>query len=273
MGALFGALSAVSIGLADLFGRQVVNRRGAVLATMIIQAVATLTSAGLLMVIASRFAMIDIVIGAVSGIGLGVGLACYLGGLVRSSATVVSPVVATLSSVIPFGYAVARGASASAWSFVGAAVAIGGLIFITTGCGPVRDVAVGLRWALVSGLGYGFGLSVVIEASEESGAWPAVAQRASAFVLMALLVARSQGGVPIVGVRALGVLAGVAAAASTIFYLLGVQADATPAVVAASMFPAVTVTVGALVFGDRVTRLQIVGCGIVLVGVAAVVAA
>ena len=273
MGAFFGALSAISIGLADLFGRQVVNRRGAVVATMIIQAVATVTSLALLVVVASRFSVTDVVIGAISGLGLGVGLACYLGGLVRSTAAVVSPIVATMSSVIPFAYAVARGAAVSAWSFAGAAVAVAGLVLITAGSGAIRDVAVGLRWALASGLGYGFGLSVVIDASDESGAWPAVAQRAAAFSLMALFVVRSHGRIPIVGVRALGVAAGVAAAGSTIFYLLGVQADATPAVVTASMFPAVTVTVGALMFGDRVTRWQVVGVGVVLVGVAAVVAA
>ncbi|MEJ7799350.1 MAG: hypothetical protein WKF60_02450 [Ilumatobacter sp.] len=273
MGAFFGALSAVSIGLTDLFGRHVVNRRGSLVAAMIIQAVATVASVSALLVIASRFDIGDVVIGAVSGVGLGIGLACYLGGLVRSSSAVVSPVVATMSSVIPFGYAVARGSSASPWALVGAAVAIGGLLMITAGGGPVRDVETGLRWALASGLGYGFGLSVAIEASAASGAWPAVAQRAVAFVLMAGLVVRSHGGVPIVGVRTFGAAAGIFAAASTVFYLLGVQADATPAVVTASMFPAATVTIGALVFGDRVNRTQVIGVSVVLAGVAAVVAA
>lgn len=273
MGAFFGALSAVSIGLTDLFGRHVVNRRGPLLAAMIIQAVATVASASSLLVISSRFDRGDVVIGAVSGVGLGIGLACYLGGLVHSSAAVVSPVVATMSAIIPFSYAVARGSSASPWAVIGAGVAIAGLLLITAGGGPVRDVTVGLRWALVSGLGYGFGLSAVIETSSASGAWPAVSQRAVAFTLMAVLVVRSHGVVPIVGVRAFGIAAGVFAAASTVFYLIGVQADATPAVVTASMFPAATVTIGALVFGDRVGRVQVIGVGVVLVGVAAVVAA
>ncbi|MEO6651307.1 MAG: EamA family transporter [Ilumatobacteraceae bacterium] len=273
MGAVFGALSAVSIGLTDLFGRHVVNRRGSLVAAMIIQAVATVASGGALLVIASQFGVRDLLIGGVSGVGLGIGLACYLTGLQHSSSAVVAPVVATMSAVIPFAYAVTRGSAASPWSFIGAAVAIGGLLLITAGGGPVRDVQAGLRWAVASGLGYGFGLSVAIEASAESGAWPAVAQRAVAFVLMAVLVGRAHGAVPIVGVRAFGIAAGVFAAASTVFFLLGVQADATPAVVTASMFPAATVTIGALVFGDRVNRTQVAGVGVVLVGVAAVVAA
>ena len=56
------------------------------------------------------------------------------------------------------------------------------------------------------------------------------------------------------------------------FYLLGVQADATPAVVTASMFPAVTVVVGRFVYHDMVTRRQLLGIVVVLAGVSAVVA-
>ena len=272
MGALFGALAALSIGAADLFSRHIVNRRGANVAAMMIQAVATVVSFAMVFVIASRFGWWDVAIGAISGIGLAFGLACYLGGLARSSSAVVAPVVATLSAVIPFGYTVGRGASSSTWAVSGAVLAVAGLVLVTAGGEPMANVGVGVRWALASGLGYGFGLSVVIDASEASGAWPAFAQRAAAMGLMALVVFRSQGRVPVIGVRMLGVAAGTAAALSTMFYLLGVQADATPAVVTASMFPAVTVAVGSLVFGDSVSRTQLAGLGVVLVGVTAVVA-
>ncbi len=240
---------------------------------MMIQAVATVVSFAMLLVIASEFGWRDVAIGAMSGVGLALGLACYLGGLARSSSAVVAPVVATLSAVVPFGYTVVRGATSSTWAVSGAAVAVAGLILVTAGGEPVANVGAGVRWALASGLGYGFGLAVVIEVSEESGAWPAVAQRAAAMVLMVLVVSRSQGHAPLTGVRMLGVAAGTVAALSTVFYLLGVQADPTPAVVTASMFPAVTVGVGRVVFGDSVSRLQVLGLGVVLIGVTAVVAA
>lgn len=273
MGAVYGALAALSIGLADLFSRQIVLRRGPNVAAMMIQVVATLASLAMVPVIASRFGWRDVAIGALSGIGLALGLAAYLGGLARSSSAVVAPIVATLSAVIPFGYAVARGAPSSGWAVSGAMIAVAGLVLVTAGGEPVANVAAGTRWALAAGLGYGFGLSVVIEADESSGAWPAVGQRAAAMLIMVLVVSRSQARVPLVGVRTLGVAAGVVAALSTVFYLLGVQADPTPAVVTASMFPAVTVAVGRMVFHDSVSRVQALGLGVVLVGVTAVVAA
>lgn len=272
MGALLGALAALSIGLSDLFGRRVVAARGAVATAMAMQAVATVASAAALIAISSRFLLADVIIGAVSGLGLGIGLACYLGGLVRSTATVVSPIVATLSAVVPLAYAVTRGAAVSPWSISGATVAIGGLLLITVGGGRVAHVATGVRWSVASGLGYGVGLSIVIEASEASGAWPAVAQRASAFALMLVVALRSSGGVQTLGGMRLAVLiAGAFAAVSTVFYLLGVQADTTPAVVTASMFPAVTVSVGRMFYGDTVSRAQLSGLLVVLVGVAGVV--
>ncbi len=274
MGALLGALAALCIGLSDLFGRRSVAARGAVATAMAMQAVAVVVSAVMLLAIESSFGLRDLAVGMVSGLGLGVGLGCYLGGLARSTSTVVSPIVATISAVVPFTYAVARGAPASAWSVCGASVAIGGLLLITVGGGRVAHVAVGVRWALLSGLGYGVGLSIVIEASEASGAWPAVAQRATALLLMLAVALRSTGGVPsLAGMRLTVIVAGAFAAMSTVFYLLGVQADTTPAVVTASMFPAVTVAVGRGFYGDAVSRSQLLGLVVVLMGVAAVVAA
>ncbi len=272
MGALFGALAALSIGLADLFGRIVVNRRGALVASVVVQGVGVVASLAMVTVLASDWVGTDVAIGAASGVGLGVGLWAYLSGLAVSTAAVVSPVVATMSAVIPFGYALARGAEASPLAVVGAVVAIGGLVMISAARGRVANVAAGVRWSVVSGLGYGFGLSIIIDVSEASGAWPAAAQRVGALALVLAVAVRTKGGLPMLGVRLAGVAAGVFAALSTVWYLLGVQADATPAVVTASMFPAVTVLIGRLVFGDEVTRLQALGVAVVLIGVAGVVA-
>ena len=102
MGALFGSLTALSIGLSDLFGRHVVNRRGAVLAAVVVQAVGVAASAIMLAFVASELIAGDLLIGAVSGLGLGVGLWGYLSGLSVSSSAVVSPIVATMSAVFPF---------------------------------------------------------------------------------------------------------------------------------------------------------------------------
>jgi drug/metabolite transporter (DMT)-like permease len=272
VGALFGALTALSIGLSDLFARHVVNRRGAIVASVVVQGVGVAASLVMVTMIASELDAADLAIGFASGLGLGVGLWGYLSGLSVSSAAVVSPIVATMSAVVPFTYALARGASASGWSIVGAVVAIAGLVLISSSGGRVANVAEGVRWSVISGLGYGFGLSIIIDASDEGGAWPAVTQRFGALVLMVTMALVKKGGLPLLGVRLTGLLAGVFAALSTVWYLLGLAADETPAVVTASMFPAVTVLIGRFVYHDTVTRLQVVGLAVVLLGVVGVVA-
>jgi drug/metabolite transporter (DMT)-like permease len=268
MAIVYGLLTSLSIGLADLFGRRVVNARGPIAAGVALQFVAIFTSIAALFVVDSSFGVGDFAIGLASGLGLGVGLWAYFSGLRRSSSAVVAPLVATLSAVIPFGYAVVRGADPTLIALLGAIVAVGGLVVITMGGGRVEHLRDGIRWGMISGFGYGFGLSIVIEASESSGSWPAVAQRVSAFALM-IAVARSRSAtiVPPQGLRAAALIAGMLAGGSTIFFLLGVQAGATSAVVTASLFPAVSVVVGRFVYRDDVEPRQIAGIGIVLLGV------
>lgn len=273
MGALYGSLAALCIGVADLFGRRVVVRRGAVVAATVLQAVGVVASLALLLVLGGDPIGADLVVGLVSGAGLGLGLWGYLSGLGVSSSAVVAPIVATLSAVIPFTYSVARGGSASSLAIVGAVVAIGGLALVSTRRAPAANVGAGVRWSVASGLGYGIGLSIIIEASEASGVWPAVMQRIAALGFMLVVASRAGGGIPLVGVRIAGITAGTVGALSTVFYLAAVQSDPTPGVVTASMFPVVTVVVGRFVYGDVVTRRQIAGLVVVLFGVAAVVAA
>ncbi len=268
VGIIYGALTSLSIGLSDLFGRRVVNAKGPVVTGAAMQFVAIITSLVAVALVPSSFIVGDAIIGLASGVGIGIGLWGYFSGLERSSSAVVAPLVATMSAVIPYGYAVARGASPALLAVFGATVALTGLIVITLGGGRTESMAAGLKWGLVSGSGYGFGLSIVIETTEASGAWPSVGQRIAAFALMIALASRMRlDPRPPPGLRLAAVVAGVMAGLSTIFFLFGVQADATSAVVTASLFPAVSVVVGRLVYGDDVAQRQIVGIAIVLIGV------
>jgi len=268
VGIIYGALTSLSIGLADLFGRRVVNTKGPIVAGAAMQFVAIITSVLAVVLVPGRFIVGDVVIGLASGLGIGIGLWGYFSGLERSSSAVVAPLVATMSAVVPYTYAVVRGASPALLAVLGAVVALVGLIVITLGAGRTESMAAGLRWGLVSGSGYGFGLSIVIETDEASGAWPSVGQRIAAFGLMILLARRARlHPIPPPGLRVTAVAAGVMAGLSTIFFLFGVQADATSAVVTASLFPAVSVVVGRFVYSDDVSQRQIVGIAIVLLGV------
>lgn len=273
MGAALGLLGALLIGISDLFGRRVVAVSSATTAAATMQLFAALTGLGALVIVSSALTGRDFAIGAVSGIGLGIGLGCYYGGLARSSATVVAPLVATLSALVPFVYTLIRGAEPSTVALAGSLLAVAGLVLITVGGNSEAvHVPTGLKWGLLSGLGYGCGLTILIEATAESGVWPAISQRVAAFAIL-ITVARvsTVPTTPPKGVRTSAVIAGAITGVTTIVYLLAVQADPASAVVTFSMFPAFSVAIGRMFFGDHVSRLQGLGLAVVLTGIAGVV--
>lgn len=271
MGLAFGLLTAASIGLSDLFGRRVLRDHGAVTTGVGLQFAALVTSILGLFVVSSRFAPADLGFGLISGIGMGIGMWAYLSGLATSSSAVVAPLVATLSALVPYLYALFRGASPTAPAIIGAVLALIGLTLITTTGSRPAHFATGLRWGMASGLGYGLGLSVVIEASDAGGSWPAVGQRITALASIGLLARTTSAPLtPPAGLRRYVIIGGVFAGLSTVFYLLGLESDTTSTVITASLFPAVTVLVGRGVYGDDVSVRQVVGLGVVLIGVIAV---
>lgn len=272
MGALLGLLGALGIGLSDLFGRRIVQTSSALTAAVVLQLFGGVVAAATMAVYPSEFAWPDAGRGLFAGIGMGAGLGCYYAGLARSASTVVAPLVATLSAIIPFGYVVLTTGEASPVASAAAVIAVVGLALVSSGADAVSNVAVGVRWGLVSGLGYGSAIAVLTDVSADSGAWPAVTQRMSAFVLLGAvgLVIR-QPIIPPAGSRSNAVLAGAFVAMSSVALLIGVQIDASATVITLSMFPAFTVAIGRVFFGDPITPRQAVGIAIVLVGLAGIV--
>lgn len=272
MGALLGLLSSVMIGLSDLFGRKIVRVAGVVTGSFTLQLAAMSTALLSVLLFGGVFSAHDVLIGLISGLGMGVALGAYYRGITLSSATIVSPVVATLSAIIPLGYAIVRGASPSVLALIGSVIAIVGLVVITTGGGTVSHSAKkGLWWATASGIAYGVAFAVVLEATDDAGPWPAVWQRVGGAAVLFLAVQQRRGtALPPRGSRVSGVLAGVFAGLCSVAYIAGVRIDASATVITGSTFPAASVVVGKLAFDDPVSRRQVVGLVVVLLGVVAV---
>jgi len=272
MGALLGALSAMSVGFSEMYGRKGSLAAGVLAVGVVSQGVAAATALVLALSLSGEFLWPDLARGALSGVGFGVGMVTYLGGVIRSSSTVVSPLVATMTVVLPFSVAVSGGEEASVLAFAGVGVAILGLVFVTVGGRATVGVRQGFLWGMTSGLGYGLGLSVLIDTSSASGPWPAVTQRLVACLLTVVLAfGLRQSVLPSKGVRWTPLLSGTFGGVASALYVLGVQTDALPAAVTGAMFPAVSVAVGRVVFGDIVRPPQLLGLGLVLAGVSGVV--
>ena len=74
MGALLGALSAVSVGISEMFGRRGSQAVGVLTVGVVSQAMAALTALALVMVLPSELSWPDLGRGAISGAGYAVGM-------------------------------------------------------------------------------------------------------------------------------------------------------------------------------------------------------
>lgn len=269
--AVLGMLTALSIGSSDLFGRRVVAASSAITAGATLHFFSVIFLLAVALATGSSFESNGFAWGGVSGIGLAIGIGCYYTGLTGSTATVVAPIVAALSSLLPFTYTVIRGSEVSMAQVIGALAVVSGLVFVTGGSPSMSHLKGGLLWGGLSGLGYSLGAIGFVEAADSEGWWPTVGQRAAALVLLFVVAA-------IMGVRPLppsgqwgnGVMTGAITAITSLLYLSSLSIDPTIGVVAISAFPVFSVMIGRWFFGDQVRPGQAVGIGLVVAGVAAV---
>ncbi|MFW2384181.1 MAG: EamA family transporter [Acidimicrobiales bacterium] len=267
-GVIFGLLTALAIGASDLFGRRIVHAQSPVTAAVPMQFIGILTAAVSLVFVSSELSLRDSFFGMLSGLGFALGLGCYYTGLSKASSALIAPTVAMLSAVLPFAYSVFRGSETSVITVGGAIVCLAGLAVITVDRSAVAFDWLALRWGILSGLGYATGLISLIDVADAAGTWPAVVQRTTACLTLAFVA--SQIKVPVLprrNLRLAAVLAGIAVGLSSIFLLAGLEIDPTPTVIASSTFPAVTVLVGLLVYGDHVRTQQWWGIAIVILGI------
>ena len=272
MGALFGLLAALSISTTELFGRRVTNEVGPIVAASVTSLLAAVTALFIAVVTDGSAITRDMLLGAGSGLGFGVGMSTYLQGVRVSSSAVVGPVSAALTALIPFTYAAVTEEAPAVLGYVGAALAIVGLMFVTIGGSAATNVVGGLPFGTMSGLGYGLGTLVLINVSDDSGSWPIVTQRITAFGAIAVFaLARRRPILPPRQYAPTALAAGLFAGLSSVLALIGLSANAAAASVTITLFPAGSVLIGRLLFRDAVTRAQVIGLAVVIAGTVAIV--
>lgn len=271
MALALGLLAALSIGLSDLFGRRITAASTALTAAATMQIFAALTVVVFAVLDRSPFAAGAFGFGVLSGIGMGGGLGLYYTGLLRSTSTIVSPLVATLSALIPFGYTALRGTKVTGIAVGGVLLAVVGLVVITSGAISPERMRTGVIWGVCAGMAYGSAGIAFIEASDDDGWWPGLGQRAMAFVLLAgaAIVAKAPVIAP-AGQRLNAAAAGSLTGITSVAYLAALSISHTIGVVTLATFPAFSVVVGRVFFNDAVQRSQVIGICLVIGGVAAV---
>lgn len=271
LAAVLGLIAAMTIGLADLFARRVIQASSVFVAATSMQLFAGLVVLVFAIGAGSSFDLGGFGFGLLSGLGMGIGIGFYFAGLQRAGATVVSPLVASLTAIVPFGYTLVRGSTASAYSAFGAVVVVLGLVLITGSRSPAAGLKAGLVLGGLSGSGYALAGIAFVEASEVEGWWPAVGQRLAALMLLGM-VARLAGKAvrPPAGQWGNAAATGLVTGITSLTYLASLSLNPSVGVVAIATFPAFSVGVGRIFYGDQIQRSQVMGLGLVVAGIALV---
>jgi uncharacterized membrane protein len=219
-----------------------------------------------------------------------VGLITFYTGLAVGPMSVVAPVSALTSTVLPVGVAIASGEHLGARVYAGVATCLVAIVLVSLERGtPARPArkAVSLatgrspgHHAALRGFGYGiasgalFGIFYVFLRNAGSAGvfWPVgVARLANCAVVLAVMVlarakpvGREAGG----RVLAAAVISGVLDASANLCYVLATRAGLFGiAIVLTSLYPGITVLFARVIFRERMHAVQRIGLLLAAVGV------
>jgi drug/metabolite transporter (DMT)-like permease len=276
---LLGLGAAITYGTADFIGG-LVTRRNPVARVVVLSKVAGLVlylAAVPLLIRASDLGRAW-AWGLAAGVTGSVGVGFLYRGLARGRMSVVAPITAVLSAVIPLLFGLAIGERPSPIQLIGVAVALLAVALVSTAPDPLapadpsprgRLARSGVLDALVSGVGIGAFLILITRAGEDSGSWPLVAARVAEIAIMAVVLVASQSGIrPDRGTGKAIATTGVLDSAANLLYLIGTRLELISVVaVLTSLYPAATVLLARVFLRDRLSRGQVVGLGLALAGV------
>ena len=285
MGALFALVSSLSWGAGDFLGGRATQRHGALRVLAWSQFAALLLlwiAVGLL--VSGGAVTVDwhaVGIAAAGGVAGVTALAMFYSALAIGPMALVPPIAAS-GVVLPVMIGLLRGDPPTVLAVSGLALGVLGVVLASTSPGaPSADGVAGARLAprtLLLALGAACGFAIIFVALDAaSGDTVASAVVATAGVrigssltlLAALLVARTN---PVAGVSSATAASFVGiglldAGANLCFAIATVLGRLEVVAVLASLYPAVTSGLAAVVLGERLGRLQLVGVIFAVLGI------
>jgi drug/metabolite transporter (DMT)-like permease len=268
---LLALASSIAYGAADFLGG--VAARGAhVLRVVVIAAPASLLVELLVWpVLGARFDAGAVVWGAASGLASAAAFALLYRTLAIGPMSVLSPVTALVSAVLPVGVGLVGGEHVSGLALGGMALALVAVVLVsggtgTTGSRPSRN-ALGLAF----GAGAAIALQLVCldQAPDDSGVAPLLVGRAvsSAVVLGAAFALRARLGDARPSLSACAAAGALDSLANLAFLLAVRDGDLAIVAVITALYPAATVLLARAFLAERIGPAQLAGLGLAAVAV------
>ena len=278
MSSLLAVLSAASFGAADFLGG-LASRRSSPLRVV---AVSQLYGLALIVLLLAAFppdayTVGDLLWGAAAGLSGGAGLVALYRGLARARMGVVAPITAGVGAVVPALFGLVTGDRPSTVASSGVVLALAAIFVV--GRAP-RDsggrataswaTSKGIPEALVAGIGFGAFFIFLSNTASASGVWPLVGARVASLALLWVILAALPGTVSIraetnsliLGAGSLDIIA------NALFLYATRSGMLTLVAVLSSLYPAATVLLARVVLHERLSRSQVGGVVLALIGTA-----
>lgn len=267
MPVLLALFSALSYGISDYCGGRAARTAPTFVVTLVAQLAALGCTTIAVVVLADPFpGGSDVAWSVAAGLASITGLTSFYYALANGAMTVVAPITAVVSAVVPVGVGVASGERPSALALGGVVLALIAVALVS-GLGgraarPTSPRVAG--FAVVGGVGFGLLFVFLDRTSDDSGVWPLLISQLATIPIVAGVVTTRRLPFPpprdIAGVMA---LAGVLGVAANMSYLAATREGLLSLVaVVTSMYPASTVLLATVLDGERMSRSQAVGLGL-----------
>jgi drug/metabolite transporter (DMT)-like permease len=276
-GILWGLATAAAWGTADFAGG-LASRRAVPL-------VVTAASQGIGLVVLLVAALVlrpplpsweAMAVGAVAGVGGGLGLAFLYEGLARGAMGIVSSLAGAGAVVIPLLVSLLFGTDIPPLAFLG----IGLILLAGLAAADVsRDQASrsSLLLALGAAIGFAAWYLLIDQVADEGRLWVLIASRTASSLLLTVIVVITGARSGLAGLRPVVpfvLLAGVLDVGANVFFVLA-RGDISVALAAtiSGLYPLVTMTLARLVLGERLPRLGLLAVVMAVAGTLVISAA
>lgn len=267
----FALSSAIVFGAGDFCGGAA-SRRGGPTRVLLISLPAGLVPLLAVAMLGGGSHPVPLAWGAASGLAGGAGLLVFYRALAEGPMSVVAPVSGLMAAVVPAAVGVASGDRLSYAAFTGIALCLVAICFVSMekDDGSVRRVR-GPVLAVLAGTAFGM-FFVLIQQGDDGTLWPLVTSKSVGVLMVAIAAAVArQGPVPLLRDRVtlgVAVLAGTLDMLGNTLYVLAARAGMlSVAGVLSSLYPASTVLLARLVYGERLRPIQRLGLVVAVAGV------
>jgi drug/metabolite transporter (DMT)-like permease len=268
---MLGLLVALSYGAGDFAGGVVSKRMPPAIVVAASQGFGLVALSLALLWPGQEPVTADLWRGVAAGVAGLLGLVLLYRGLSVGAMSVVAPVTAAGSAVVPFVWGVVTGERPSVLGVGGvvlAVVAVGLVATPANGESP-PDLRRELALALVAGVAFGGVFIALGDTSPAAGIWPVVLARVTSVGLLVtiLLVRRVPIAVPAGSRVAIAVTGLLDVTANALFVVAARQGLLSLVAPVSALYPVATVALAAVFLHERVAPRQRVGLGCALVGV------